>query len=172
MIKTRELTCCDAFFFFKNNSLSLIFFHLRAFKRFDRSLSEDFCIIIIEMHVIIIHLLGLYCSSYYEAFVCFNGSGGCREMSILFQSEPADSATNLLNHNSIRTVYNIRLYENITYGDFFPSDNRPSYRSPRCDMRSNGVRRCRTDSTTTWRSACVLRAGWSVPTSHTHRYTI
>lgn len=104
-------------------------------KKYDRSLSEDFCIIIIEMHVIIIHLLCLYCSTYYESFVCFNGSGGCREMSILFQSEPAESATNLLNHNSIRTVYNIRLYENITYGDFFPSDNRPSYRSPWCDMR-------------------------------------
>lgn len=44
---------------------------------------------------------------------------------------------------------------------------RPSCRSPRCDTRSNGVRR-RTDSTTTPRSACVLRAGWSVPTSHTH----
>jgi len=54
-----------------------------------------------------------------------------------------------------------------TYGDFFPSDNRPSCRSP----RSNGVvRRGRTDSTTTWRSACVLLAGWSVSTTHTHTH--
>jgi len=97
-------------------------------------------------------------------------------MSILLQYEPtARCATTFLrynnnnNNNAIFIVYNSSARTK-TWRTVI-AFRRPSCGSQRCDTRSNGVRR-RTDSTTTPRSACVLRAGWSVPTSHTHTWII